>query len=118
MVLYVSLPSQYAAELHKETCKLFADLAIVRQEMEMREMNERKKQRQEEIAAEEKQKLQKEWNKNYEVCIKMEIPLGGGKWVAVANLFSNKFELGFSCGENSKTRLKVADWSAVRSKFR
>ena len=26
--------------LHKETCKLFADLALVRKEMEMREMNE------------------------------------------------------------------------------
>nr|CAB3239109.1 dnaJ homolog subfamily C member 8-like [Phallusia mammillata] len=56
----------YALELHKETCKLFADLAIVRQEMEMREMNERKRQRQFEIEAEEKAKLQKEWNKNYE----------------------------------------------------
>ncbi|XP_078494815.1 dnaJ homolog subfamily C member 8-like [Ciona intestinalis] len=56
----------YAMELHKETCKLFADLALVRKEMEMREMNERKRQRQQEIEAEEKQSLQKEWNKNYE----------------------------------------------------
>jgi len=36
--------------------------------MEMREMNERKRQRQAEIEQEEKIKLQKEWNKNFEVC--------------------------------------------------
>uniref|UniRef100_H2Y5M9 J domain-containing protein n=1 Tax=Ciona savignyi TaxID=51511 RepID=H2Y5M9_CIOSA len=59
-------PAVYALELHKETCKLFADLAIVRREMEMREMNERKRQRQQEIETEEKQKIQQEWNKNYE----------------------------------------------------
>lgn len=35
--------------------------------MEMREMNERKRQRQFEIEAEQKAKLQKEWDKNYEV---------------------------------------------------
>ncbi|XP_076818960.1 dnaJ homolog subfamily C member 8-like isoform X2 [Clavelina lepadiformis] len=59
-------PDVYAVELHKETCKLFADLALVRKEMEMREMNERKRQRQAEIELEEKSKMQKEWNKNYE----------------------------------------------------
>lgn len=56
----------YQRELHKETCKLFADLAVVREEMNMRQMNERNRQRQQEIQQQEQAKLKKEWDKNYE----------------------------------------------------
>lgn len=59
-------PSVYEKELHKETCKLFADMAIVRQEMETREMNERKRKAQQEAEEKEKIKKQKEWDKNFE----------------------------------------------------
>ena len=46
---------------------MFADLAVVRQEMELRQMNERSRQRNQEIQVQEKAKLKKEWDKNYEV---------------------------------------------------
>lgn len=59
-------PYTYQCELHKETCKLFADLAVVRQEMEMRQMNEKNRERQKEMEEKEKAKIKKEWDKNYE----------------------------------------------------
>nr|XP_039258698.1 dnaJ homolog subfamily C member 8-like [Styela clava] len=59
-------PHVYESELHKETCKLFADMAIVRKEMETREMNERKRKAQQEAEEKEKAKQQKEWDKNFE----------------------------------------------------
>jgi len=59
-------PYTYQQALHKETCRMFADLAVVRQEMELRQMNERSRQRNQEIQVQEKAKLKKEWDKNYE----------------------------------------------------
>ena len=58
---------QFEKELHKETCKLFADLAVVREEMATRRMNEQKRQRQQEIEEKEKAEAKKEWDKNFEV---------------------------------------------------
>ena len=58
---------QYQKELHKETCKLFADLAVVRKELETRQMNEKKRQREQEMKQQEELKMKKEWDKNYEV---------------------------------------------------
>lgn len=63
----ITFPIQYKVELHKETCKLFADMALVRKEMEMRDMNERKRKAQQEAEEKEKAKKQKEWDKNFEV---------------------------------------------------
>jgi len=56
----------YQKELHKETCKLFADLAVVRKELETRQMNEKKRQREQEMKQQEELKMKKEWDKNYE----------------------------------------------------
>jgi len=59
-------PYYFEKELHKETCKLFADLAVVREEMATRRMNEQKRQRQQEIEEKEKAEAKKEWDKNFE----------------------------------------------------
>merc|ERR1712150_243634 len=59
-------PYVYSQELHKETCKMFADMAVIRTEMEMREMNEKTRQAQIEAEKKAKEELHKEWNKNYE----------------------------------------------------
>jgi len=59
-------PYVYQQELHKETCKMFADLAVVRTEMEMREMNEKTRQAQVEAEKKAEQERVAEWNKNYE----------------------------------------------------
>lgn len=56
----------YTSELHKETCKLFADMAVVKKELETREMNERKRQKQMEQEEKDKIKIRKEWDKNFE----------------------------------------------------
>lgn len=47
---------------------MFADMAVIRTEMEMREMNEKTRQAQIEAEKKAKEELHKEWNKNYEVC--------------------------------------------------
>ena len=46
---------------------MFADLAVVRTEMEMREMNEKTRQAQIEAEKKAEQERVAEWNKNYEV---------------------------------------------------
>lgn len=47
--------------------KLFADMERKRRELAERDQEERKRKREAEIEEEENQKLQKEWQKNFEV---------------------------------------------------
>ena len=63
-------PAIYKRAISNLTMKLFADLERKRKQLEEREMQERKRQREDEIEEEENTKLQKEWNKNYEVILK------------------------------------------------
>jgi DnaJ homolog subfamily C member 8 len=47
--------------------KLFADMERRRQQLDNRDMEERKRKREQEIEEEEAKKLNKEWQKNFEV---------------------------------------------------
>lgn len=60
-------PEKYKHALYVMTMKLFADMERKRQNLEQRDMEDRKRKREEELDAEEKAKLEKEWQKNYEV---------------------------------------------------
>lgn len=50
--------------------KLFADMERKRRELADRDQEERKRKREQEIEEEENQKIQKEWQKNFEVTFK------------------------------------------------
>lgn len=60
-------PEKYKHALYVMTMKLFADMERKRRNQEDRDMEDRKRKREEELDAEEKAKLEKEWQKNYEV---------------------------------------------------
>lgn len=55
--------------------KLFADMERKRRELAERDQEERKRKREAEIEDEENQKLQKEWQKNFEVQT-VHLPFG------------------------------------------
>ncbi|XP_071955872.1 dnaJ homolog subfamily C member 8-like [Antedon mediterranea] len=59
-------PERHKAALYKTTVKLFADYERRRKELEDREQQIRKREREEEIANEDKTKKQKEWQKEWE----------------------------------------------------
>ncbi|XP_038059676.1 dnaJ homolog subfamily C member 8-like [Patiria miniata] len=59
-------PEKFKETLYKTTVKLFADYEIRRRELAERDAVLRKREREEEIAAEEKAKKQKEWEKEWE----------------------------------------------------
>uniref|UniRef100_A0A2I3RNU1 J domain-containing protein n=2 Tax=Pan TaxID=9596 RepID=A0A2I3RNU1_PANTR len=59
-------PELFKQAVYKQTMKLFAELEIKRKEREAKEMHERKRQRGEEIEAQEKAKREREWQKNFE----------------------------------------------------
>ncbi|XP_033127926.1 dnaJ homolog subfamily C member 8-like [Anneissia japonica] len=59
-------PERLKATLYKTTVKLFADYERRRKELEDREQQIRKREREEEIANEDKTKKQKEWQKEWE----------------------------------------------------
>lgn len=55
--------------MYKTTVKLFAEYEIRRRDLEQKEANIRKRERETEIAEEEKVKKHKEWQKEWEVNI-------------------------------------------------
>lgn len=58
---------QFKEYLYKTTVKLFAEYEIRRRDLEQKEANIRKRERETEIAEEEKVKKHKEWQKEWEV---------------------------------------------------
>lgn len=58
---------KYKHAVYVLTMKLFADMERKRRELADRDQEERKRKREKEIEEEENQKLQKEWQKNFEV---------------------------------------------------
>lgn len=61
-------PNNYKHAVYVMTMKLFADMERKKRSLEQRDMEERKRKREEEIEAEEKATMEKEWQKNFEVC--------------------------------------------------
>lgn len=59
-------PAQYKHCIYVTVMKLFADLERKRQQIEQRDMEERKRKRETEIEEEEQKELQKEFAKNFE----------------------------------------------------
>ncbi|XP_077866389.1 dnaJ homolog subfamily C member 8-like [Saccoglossus kowalevskii] len=57
---------KYAHAVWVQTCKLFADLERQRRQLEERDMQERKRQREGEIETEEKEEREKEWQEKWE----------------------------------------------------
>ena len=55
------------------TMKLFADLERKKRDIEERDMQERKRKREKEIEEETKASMEKEWQKNFEVCFNVLI---------------------------------------------
>lgn len=53
--------------IYVQTCKLFADLERKRKDHEARELQERKRKREQEIDEEQKATMSKEWQKNFDV---------------------------------------------------
>ena len=66
--------------------KLFADLERKRRQRDQRDMEERKRKREAEIEEEESKKVQKEWQKNFEVSAFAIILLLG----LCCNMFDSK----------------------------
>lgn len=60
-------PEKYKHAIYVLTMKLFADMERKRRELAERDQEERKRKREAEIEEEENQKIQKEWQKNFEV---------------------------------------------------
>lgn len=60
-------PAKYKHAVYVLTMKLFADMERKRRELADRDQEERKRKREAEIEDEENQKLQREWQKNFEV---------------------------------------------------
>lgn len=58
---------KYKHAVYVMTMKLFADMERKRRELEIRDTEERKRKREAEIEEEEAAKLNKEWQKNFEV---------------------------------------------------
>lgn len=60
-------PEKYKHSVYVLTMKLFADMERKRRDLAERDQEERKRKREQEIEEEENQKIQKEWQKNFEV---------------------------------------------------
>lgn len=60
-------PAKYKHAVYVMTMKLFADMERKRRDLEIRDAEERKRKREAEIEEEEAAKLDKEWQKNFEV---------------------------------------------------
>ncbi|XP_022171782.1 dnaJ homolog subfamily C member 8 [Myzus persicae] len=59
-------PSIMKRSIYVQTCKLFADLERKRKDHEARELQERKRKREQEIDEEQKATVSKEWQKNFD----------------------------------------------------
>lgn len=64
-------PENYKRAIYVMTMKLFAEAERRRRNLEQRNMEEKKRQREQEIEEEEKVVLQREWQKNFDVCFKI-----------------------------------------------
>ena len=62
-------PEKMKRAIYVQTMKLFADLERKRRQLEIRTAEETKRKREEELDDVEKKKAEKEWQKNFEVCI-------------------------------------------------
>lgn len=62
-------PSVMKRSIYVQTCKLFADLERKRKDHEARELQERKRKREQEIDEEQKATVSKEWQKNFDVSL-------------------------------------------------
>lgn len=60
-------PENYKRSIYVMTMKLFAEAERRRRNLEQRNMEEKKRQREQEIEEEEKLKVQREWQKNFDV---------------------------------------------------
>jgi DnaJ homolog subfamily C member 8 len=59
-------PEKYKHAIYVTVMKLFADMERKRQQLDVRDMEERKRKREQEIEEEEQKKMQKEYAKNFE----------------------------------------------------
>ncbi len=60
-------PENYKRSIYVMTMKLFAEAERRRRNLEQRSMEEKKRQREQEIEEEEKLRMQREWQKNFDV---------------------------------------------------
>jgi curved DNA-binding protein CbpA len=104
-------PQKYKHAVYVMVMKLFADMERRRQQLDTRDMEERKRKREHEIDEEEAHKMNKEWQKNFEVKNLLVITLKSSLYFFLSN-FRNPVKIVSRRG----THFKVAHLHRKRRK--
>lgn len=83
-------PAVMKRSIYVQTCKLFADLERKRKDHEARELQERKRKREQEIDEEQKATVSKEWQKNFDVSFVIDYYMIFSIYRYVSSLKSRK----------------------------